>query len=52
MDGKSELENKLLEIAREGIKGYDQSDPISVLLTWDKEGYKRAVRGGDRRKTY
>ena len=44
MDDKPDLENKLLEIAREGIKGYDPSNPLSVFLVWDTKGYERVVR--------
>lgn len=44
MDDTPDLENKLLEIAREGIGEYDLSDHISVFLVWDTKGYERAVR--------
>lgn len=42
MDERSNLEH-LLEMAQAGIKGHDQSRPVSVTSVWDKEAYERAV---------
>ena len=47
---RSNLEH-LLEMAEAGIKGHDQSGPVSVALVWDREAYERAVNGVVDKKT-
>lgn len=43
--------NELIEIAKAGITGYDQSKPVGVALVWDKVAYERAVKESADKRT-